>query len=289
MEAEVVDGVRRFARLVTQCFGALDDRYLSLDRPLGQARVLWEIGCDGREVGALRLRLGLDSAQLSRTLRALEADGLVTVRPDGRDARVRVAELTRRGVAEWRELDNRSVAAVADLLDRLDPVRRDRFAQAAAELERLLLASSIEVTQRPPTHAAARAALRAYADELTRRFQLDVNPAIGSDLTPPDGVLLVATLHGEPVGCGGLRFHAGKPPEIKRLWAAPSVRGCGLGRRLLAELEQLARGCGARSVRLDTHRTLTEAIALYRSAGYREIAAYNDNPHAHHWFSKRLR
>jgi ribosomal protein S18 acetylase RimI-like enzyme len=66
------------------------------------------------------------------------------------------------------------------------------------------------------------------------------------------------------------------------------VRGLGLGRRLLAELEGQARADGATSVRLDTHRSLTEAVTLYRSAGYREIAAYNDNPYAHHWFAKNL-
>jgi hypothetical protein len=45
---------------------------------------------------------------------------------------------------------------------------------------------------------------------------------------------------------------------------------------------------GVRVLRLETNRTLAEAIALYRAAGYREVAAFNDEPYAHHWFEKSL-
>ena len=64
--------------------------------------------------------------------------------------------------------------------------------------------------------------------------------------------------------------------------------GDGLGRRLLAELERHARDAGVRTLRLDTNRALTEAIGLYRAAGYEEIERFNDEPHAHHWFAKSL-
>jgi ribosomal protein S18 acetylase RimI-like enzyme len=66
------------------------------------------------------------------------------------------------------------------------------------------------------------------------------------------------------------------------------VRGLGLGRRLLSELEQEARSRGARAVRLDTNRALVEAIAMYRAAGYEEVDAFNEEPVAHHWFEKAL-
>ncbi|MEK8108599.1 GNAT family N-acetyltransferase [Micromonospora sp. M12] len=70
---------------------------------------------------------------------------------------------------------------------------------------------------------------------------------------------------------------------------ADTVRGLGVGRRLLGELERYAAERGATAVRLDTNRNLTEAIALYRAAGYREIEAYNTEHYAHHWFEKQLR
>ena len=72
------------------------------------------------------------------------------------------------------------------------------------------------------------------------------------------------------------------------MWVAASARGLGLGRRLLGELEDHARRRGAPAVRLDTNRTLREAIALYRSSGYDEIDAFTAEPYAHHWFEKRL-
>ena len=90
------------------------------------------------------------------------------------------------------------------------------------------------------------------------------------------------------MGCGALRIYDQERPDIKRLWVDPRVRGLGLGRRLLAELEEEARSRGAGAVRLDTNRALVEAIAMYRAAGYEEVEAFNEEPVAHHWFEKRL-
>jgi len=76
--------------------------------------------------------------------------------------------------------------------------------------------------------------------------------------------------------------------EIKRVWTAPSARGIGVARQVLSTLETAARQMGLRTLRLDTNRALTEAHALYRKEGFREIARFNDNPYADHWFEKRL-
>src|SRR3712207_6099452 len=127
---DAVARVRRFNRTVTQRVGALDDRFLALDRPLGQARVLWEIGVDGVDLRTLRARLGLDSGYLSRLLRALADDGLVRVEANAADARVRTARLTDRGLAERAELDRRSDALATDLLGALTPPDRDRLVAA---------------------------------------------------------------------------------------------------------------------------------------------------------------
>jgi GNAT superfamily N-acetyltransferase len=151
----------------------------------------------------------------------------------------------------------------------------------------------VRVVECSPQQPDARQCLRAYFGELARRFDGGFDPArsISADdaeLTPPAGLFLIATLHAEPVGCGALKFHPGAPAEIKRMWVSPSARGLGLGRRLLAELEDRARARGVRTVRLETNRTLHEAVGLYRAAGYREVAAFNDEPYAHHWFEKTL-
>ena len=86
MHADQIDHVRRFNRLVTQRVGALDDHFLGRDRPLGESRVLFEIGPDGADLRDLRARLGLDSGYLSRLVQSLVSKRLVTLRP-GSDER----------------------------------------------------------------------------------------------------------------------------------------------------------------------------------------------------------
>ena len=289
----MIDQVRRFNRAVTQRAGALDDAFLARGRPLGQARVLWEIGRDGRDVRDLRARLDLDSGYLSRLLRALERDGLVNVEVNEADGRIRTARLTAAGGTERAELDRLSDDAAAGLLGPLSERQRGRLVVAMAGVERLLTASAIVTGVRDPRDPDARRCLRAYVEELAGRFDGGFDPArsisaADQEMTPPAGLFLVATLHGEPAGCAALKFHPGAPAEVKRMWVAPAMRGLGLGRRLLAELEAHAAERGVRVLRLETNRTLTEEISLYRAAGYQEVPAFNDEPYAHHWFEKEI-
>jgi DNA-binding MarR family transcriptional regulator/predicted N-acetyltransferase YhbS len=288
-----VSEVRRFNRLVTQRVGALDDRFLARDRPLGEARLLWEIGAMGCDVRVLRARLALDSGYLSRLLRSLEGSGLVSVGPGERDGRTRTARLTPQGRREWTELDRRSDRLALSFLAPLNDEQRTRLVAAMNEVERLLTAGTVEIAPVDPAHPHARHCVRAYFAEIDRRFEGGFDPqrtlpAGDRELSPPAGVMLVATLRSEPIGCGALKFHPRRPTEIKRMWVAASARGLGVGRRLLAELEATAAARGDRLVRLDTNDALTEAIGMYRSAGYAEIDAFNDEPYAHHWFEKRL-
>ena len=146
----MIDQVRRFNRAVTQRAGALDDAFLARGRPLGQARVLWEIGPDGRDVRELRARLDLDSGYLSRLLRALERDGLVTVEANEADGRIRTARLTVAGRAERAEFDRLSDDAAVSLLGPLSERQRGRLVAAMAEVERLLGASAIVTGVRDP-------------------------------------------------------------------------------------------------------------------------------------------
>jgi len=131
-----VSQVRSFNRLITQRVGALDDRYLARSRPLGEARLLWEIGVEGCDVRRLRSRLDLDSGHLSRLLRSLEAAQLVRVDPNERDRRVRTAQLTSAGLAERDLLERRSDELARSFLEPLSEPRRRRLVAAMAEVER---------------------------------------------------------------------------------------------------------------------------------------------------------
>jgi DNA-binding MarR family transcriptional regulator/GNAT superfamily N-acetyltransferase len=292
MDREMVGQVRRFNRVVTQRVGALNDHFLGRDRPLGAARLLWEIGPDGRDVRTLRAQLGLDSGYLSRLLRSLEADGLISVESDEADKRVRVARATQAGIAERKALDERSDEVATTLLEPLSPGQRARLVAAMADVERLLLAGMVGIAEVDPADPDARYCMAAYAAELDARFEQGFDmarslPADDVHLRRPEGLVLVARLGADPVGCVTMRFH-GEACHVKRMWVAASARGLGLGRRLLAELESRAVEEGTRLLRLETNRALKEAIALYRSSGFREVAPFNDEPYAHHWFEKPL-
>ena len=118
-------------------------------------------------------------------------------------------------------------------------------------------------------------------------FELEKDaPPEAADYSTPSGCFLIARLNGETVGCGAFRTLQAGIGEIRRMWVAPQTRGLGIARSILERLEREAWQRGLRAVRLDTNAALTEALRLYRSAGYGEIARFNDNPYAHHWFEK---
>jgi GNAT superfamily N-acetyltransferase len=110
-----------------------------------------------------------------------------------------------------------------------------------------------------------------------------------TDLVPPNGVLLLALSDSEPAGLGGVRHLDTDVAEVKSMYVAPAFRGTGLGRRILARLDEIALEHGCSAVRLDTSDYLTPAVGLYRAAGYREVPAYNENPKADLWFERTLR
>jgi len=152
---------------------------------------------------------------------------------------------------------------------------------------------SVTIQVVDPAHPHAQSCLAAYYEELNRRFDAGFDPdrsrAGGlEEVTSPNGVFLVVYLGAEPIGCGALKFHGTDAAEIKRMWVAESVRGLGIGRRLLRELEGRAESHGNPAVRLDTNATLVEAIAMYRAHGYVEIDPFNDEPYADLWFEKRV-
>ena len=151
---------------------------------------------------------------------------------------------------------------------------------------------ALRIDEELPNTPDAHHCLSRYFDELQQRFDsgFDRVEATASldEFLPPDGAFLVARRNGEPVAGGGIKpFN--DAAYIKRMWVSPNARCLGLGKRLLAALEEKARSLGYRKVCLETNKALTEAQQLYRSCGYREVPPFNDEPYAHHWFEKSLR
>lgn len=293
LKVDHVAVLRRFSRTFTRDLGVLEEHFLGRDRPLGAARVLWELGAAGGDVADLRQRLDLDSGYLSRLLRRLEADGLIVVEPSPVDGRRRRAVLTDLGTLEWLELDHRSDLAAAGLAEHLPASAAARLVRLLDEADRLLRLSSLRFEEVDRGDPRAIAALASYMSELGRRFPGGFDAAAANradaDRLADRGAHLVLGLVGaDVVACGALHHLDDTAVEVKRMWVDGGWRGLGLGGRLLDHLEKLAADAGAGVVRLDTNRVLTEAIAMYRARGYVEIARYNDNPDAHHWFERRI-
>jgi ribosomal protein S18 acetylase RimI-like enzyme len=157
-------------------------------------------------------------------------------------------------------------------------------------------AARIEVL--PPSDPRAERALVAFMTEMSSRWlgrpaaEDDVGEALrefpSDGLQPPGGLLLVAHRGDAVLGCAGLRFIDDELGEVNRVYVAPEARRRGLGRRLMAEIERLARERGLRELRLDTRSDLVESRGLYERIGYREVPRFGENPYAAHWFAKRL-
>jgi ribosomal protein S18 acetylase RimI-like enzyme len=148
-----------------------------------------------------------------------------------------------------------------------------------------------EVARDAPDVAPLFAAFIPEADgPLGARIDLEAEIAAGppTDLASPNGLLLLARVNGEPAGIGGLRYLDTEAAEIKSMYVSSAHRGIGLGRRILDELHRIAAERGCRATVLDSSSYLTEALGLYRSAGYTEVPAYNDNPKADVWFERQL-
>src|SRR5438270_3848452 len=199
----------------------------------------------------------------------------------------------------WAEGHERFAADVADgrarlarSLRRRAKAKDDRGADATFA-KRQSISEAVTIAPQAAASADAQYCLGEYYRELQERFDGGFDPELSlvpslDEFAPPRGTFLLVRLNGEPVGCGGLKPISREAAYLKRMWIAPGARGLGLARGLLCSLEDNARAMGYSVVRLETNKALVEAQQLYRSAGYAEVAPFNDERYAHHWFEKRL-
>jgi DNA-binding MarR family transcriptional regulator/GNAT superfamily N-acetyltransferase len=291
MQYDPIGRFRRFARAVTIEVGALDTSFLGRGRPLGAARVLNAIGKGRTDVAQIRDYLALDSGLMSRLLRSLEDEGLVTTTPHPDDARRRVAILTDAGLREFAAYEDLSNARASALLDRSP--HADELLRAMDMVASALGRDRVAIEEADPRDAAARYCLGEYYAELERRFEngFDVSRSRdpdAMDMLRPRGAFLVAMSDGLPIGCVGLKGTGGDVAEIKRLWICQTARGLGIAKRLMHTAEAVAGDLSVKTLRLDTNAALHEAIKLYRASGWVEIDRFNDDPYPDQFFEKHL-
>lgn len=292
MSFDPISRFRRFSRVVTTEVGALDTSFLGRGRPLGAARALNAIGHGCSDVADVRENLDLDSGLMSRLLRGLEREGLIETAQHPVDARRRIATLTEAGRHEYEAYESLSNSRAEALLARYP--NPDALLAAMDLVASALGRDRIVIEEMDPKCDEARYCLSEYYAELARRFEKGFDVSLSrdpeaKDMTSPRGAFLVAMSEGLPMGCVGLKRTGAKTAEIKRLWVASCARGLGLARRLMGASEDAAQRLSIATLRLDTNRSLPEAIQLYRRTGWTEIDRYNDDPYPDFFFEKHLR
>jgi DNA-binding MarR family transcriptional regulator/GNAT superfamily N-acetyltransferase len=293
--------VRAFTRFYTAVIGVLDEGLLGTPFSVTEARVLFELAqADATDVADLRRSLRLDSGYMSRIAARLEADGLVTRAPSGRDARRQVLALTPRGREVFADLDARSADQVTHLLDKLGDADQERLVTAMGTVRSLLGAAQGDglpatartVVLREPgpgdlgwvvaRHGALYAAEYGWSAEfegLVARIVADY--AAGHD--PRREAAWIAELDGEPVGCVFCVARDETTAQLRILLVEPAARGLGIGARLVAECLRFATAAGYESMMLWTNDVLTSARRIYEAAGFRLV---EEEPH--HSFGQDL-
>jgi GNAT superfamily N-acetyltransferase len=144
-----------------------------------------------------------------------------------------------------------------------------------------------EPADRDPGRALVLAMEAEIVDIYRDREQRPHNPVL-DELAGAGGALIVASVDGDAVGCAGIKRIDDETAEIKRVYIEPAHRGRGIGRPLVAAIEEEARRLGYRRVRLDTGHEQPEARHIYETSGYHAIERFNDAPFAAYWFEKEL-
>lgn len=291
MTPNPITRIRRFNRAVVRETGVLDQSYLGRGRPLGPARVLHAIGPDGAELETVRQYLGLDKTLLSRFLKSLQDEGMITLERDATDGRRRVARLTKSGLGEHTAYNALSDAQADAMLTRHP--RASVLLEAMDLIASALGQDDITFVTVDPRAPNALYCLEEYYGELDRRVAggFDVNLSAdpeATDMMAPRGAFLLAMSDGLPLGCVGVKGTDKGYAEIKRLWISPAARGLGLAKRLMTQAETAACDLGIALLRLDTNSALPEAVKLYQTTGWTEIECFNDDPYPDFFFEKAL-
>jgi DNA-binding MarR family transcriptional regulator/GNAT superfamily N-acetyltransferase len=283
-----IAAVRRFNRFYTRRIGVLDATYLGTPYVLAEGRALYEIAhAEGVTPKVLADLAALDPGYLSRILKRFDREGLVRrtrSETDGRSVRL---HLTAQGRQVFAELQARSDGQAEGLIAPLPERARADLTAAMANVERIMAAG----TQGPITLRRHRvgdmgwvawrhAVLYNEEHGWDERFEALVARILADfieNLEPERERCWIAEQDGQIVGSVFLVKGDGDEARLRLLLTEPSVRGRGLGKRLVAECVDFARQKGFGGVTLWTQEILTAARAVYAGAGFRLTQSQRHN------------
>ena len=272
--------VRAFNRFYTGRLGVLDHQILQSSLSLSEARVLYELANrENPSAKAIGSELGLDPGYLSRIVQKIEADGLISRKPEPADRRRYRLTLTARGRQTYSKLDRGSQEQVGGMLSLLSEGDRQRLTGAMATIKRLLAhpAASTAATLREPRPGdmgfvvQSHGALYASEYGFDSSFEALVAEIAAKFLTSFDASrerCWIAEMEGIQVGSVFLVRESDEVAKLRLLLVEPAGRGQGLGRRLVDECITFARACGYRKVTLWTQSILSAARRIYQDAGF---------------------
>ena len=286
--AQQIADVRAFNRRYTEAFGFLNDRLDDSRFPLTDARLLYEIAHgDGLTAAAIERRLGMDKAQISRSLGRLVRQELIESLPAPHHAKHRELRLTAAGAAAFAELNGQTQTAIGTRLAALDSIRRAQLIDGMAAVTAALDSSgSANVTVRDLrvgdigwiTHRQAVLYAEEYGwdwtyEALIARIMADFIEGFDA----ARDAAWVAEVDGRTMGSVFLvRGDRPGTAKLRLLYVEPAARGLGIGRDLVARCIEGARTRGYERLELWTNSILGSARRIYEAAGFQLV---EETPH----------
>ena len=278
LDTASVAQVRAFNRFYTRQIGVLDEHLLRSDCTLTEVRVLFELA-EGQGISAAQLgqRLGLNAGYLSRLLSGLQERGLLRREPSAMDARANRLVLTDPGREVFAQLDAASNDSIGALLQTLSEPGRQRLVEAMTQIQTLLGGASGRYVLRDPRPGDMGWVIHKHGTLYAREFGWNAEfEALVADIVtrylrehdPQTERCWIAELDGTPVGSVFVVRHDAQNAKLRLLHVDASVRGLGIGQRLVDEAVTFARAVGYRRMVLWTNAALTDARRLYEKAGF---------------------
>jgi DNA-binding MarR family transcriptional regulator/N-acetylglutamate synthase-like GNAT family acetyltransferase len=294
--SERVEAIRRFNRFYTKQIGVVTTQYLKTPFTLAVARVIYELAY-GEQATATQIvkELDLDAGYLSRILRDLEKQGLITKQPSATDGRQSVLNLTVKGQEAFAMLNARSHNGIEAMIDHLPAEDQNRLVEAMRTIERLLGAPPVQKVAyilRPPqpgdmgwvVHRHGVLYAEEYGwDETFEALVAEIVAHFIKNYDPKCERCWIAEKDGENIGSVFLVKKDDTTAKLRLMLVEPKARGLGIGSRLVEECIRFARQAGYTRIVLWTNSVLTAARHMYAKAGFQLI-----EDEAHHSFGKDL-
>jgi DNA-binding MarR family transcriptional regulator/GNAT superfamily N-acetyltransferase len=281
--------VRRFNRFYTNILGLLNHHLLSSDYSLPEARILYEL-YNSRDITSRKLtdELKIDPGYLSRTLKRLEKQGLLTRVKSAADGRAYPINLTDKGRGTFRELDLLSDKQIGGLMANLDEDRRERLMSGMRNVEAALNGTPAVSRDSIMIRSDLRSGDAGYLiylhgwiyrkecgyDHGFEGYVCKTFHDFFENYSTDKDRIFIAEAEGEIIGAIAVVGHTTEKAQLRWFILHPNYRGLGLGSRLMGEAMAYLREKGYKDIFLYTTQDQQTAIRMYEKAGFQKVSEH---------------